>query len=461
MSSDWDSAKPAVEGERLPPHSIEAEQGVLGCILISPADTLPECIRLLKGGPDCFYDLRHKNIYKTLLDMFEEAEPIDLITLQQSLRDLLLLEGVGGLVYLSSLPDAVPSSQNLNYYIEIILEKHVLRRMIQAHYKNLQQIQEEPGDVSKLLLDHEKAIGAIVADSQNTTTVHKASDLLPHTESKIEKLQANQTLGQLDGLSTGLIDLDKLTQGIRAPEIVIVAARPAAGKSSMGMGIAEHNAHLGHAVGFFSMEMSAETLMFRLVCGRAKVSMSKVRNSELTPEDYQRFSAAEADINQMPLYIDEQSGLTLLQLKAKARRMHQLYDLKLIVIDYLQLICVPSQRYQSRQDEIRIISSGLSSLAKELKVPIVVLCQLNREQEKSGSRRPRLSDLREGGNIEQDADIVCALWRGKQGPSDDDQSHQKFAEVIDCSVLKNRNGPTGDCQLTYIRPWTRFQNLMT
>ncbi len=466
MPSEWEGASPGNtpgSGEdRLPPNSEEAERGVLGCIMLAPLESLTECAVRLKAGAKVFYDHRYQKIYEAMVDMFNDSPPrhIDTITLAQELKDLLIFDKVGGYELLSSLSDATPSATNLPHYLDIIIEKHTLRRMRLACYSAMQKIDAEPGEVSALMVQVEKDLTSIISDSQNVDTLYKADSLLDGVEQAIIKFQSNP--GTLDGLSTGLLDVDKITQGLRAPEVTIIAARPSCGKTSIGLNIAEHNAIAnGIPVGFFSLEMGAPSLAFRLVLGRSKVSMGKAKAGGLTEEDMGRLATSQTEIQGAPLFIDEEGGLSLMQLKAKARRMVGLYGLKLLVIDYLQLIHVPTTKYQNREGEIRLISAGIKGLAKELGIPIIVMAQLNRDLERGGNRKPRMSDLRESGAIEQDADIIMALWRGKGSPEpEDNDGTQKFAEVIECAVLKNRNGPTGDCRLTFIRPWTQFQNLM-
>src|SRR3954470_8417149 len=413
--------------DRLPPHSIEAEQGVLGCILLSPHECMGETIEKFKQGAEVFYDLRHRVIYEVLTEMYDKKEGIDLITFGQRLKDRQQLEAVGGLVYLSSLPDAVPSAANLSYYVEIVREKYILRRMIQACTDVVARVYDHEGEVDGLLDEVERDILQI-SEARVENTSNTMKELVRKSITTIE--QYHQRQGAVTGVGTGFLDLDKMTSGFHEGEMIVVAARPSMGKTSFAMNIAEHVAiDLRLPVGVFSLEMTAESLVLRMLCSRSRVNLRNIRDGFLAERDFPKLTGAAGKLAGAPLFIDDTSGLSILQLRAKARRMHQQYGIKLFVIDYLQLLHSTARRAENRQQEIADISNGIKALAKELNVPIIVLSQLNREVEREKGRPPRLSDLRESGSIEQDADLVGLLYRPKQG-DDEDPGTESHSDAI-------------------------------
>jgi replicative DNA helicase len=445
--------------DRLPPHSIEAEQGVLGCVLLSPHDCMGECIEKLKSGHEIFYDLRHQTLFQTLTEMYDEKQAIDLITLQQRLKNIQQLENVGGLAYLSSLPDAVPSAANLEYYLDIVLEKYLLRKMIQTCTGIVGRVFDYEGQVDALLDEVERDILRI-SEERVTGASSTIKELVNKAISKIEEYHANQ--GMLTGISTGFADFDKMTTGLHEGEMIVIAARPSVGKTSLAMNIAEHvSLEVKVPVGVFSLEMTADQLVLRMLCSRARVNLRNIRDGFLAERDFPKLTGAAGKLTGAPLFIDDSSGLSILQLRAKARRMWQQYGIKLFVIDYLQLLNSTSRRAENRQQEIAEISGGLKSLAKELSVPIIVLSQLNRELEKRGpGERPRLSDLRESGAIEQDADLVGLMYRETKNKDGEDESNEVESDAIPVKlfIAKQRNGPTGDVDLTFLKSYTRFES---
>jgi replicative DNA helicase len=442
--------------DRLPPHSSEAEQGVLGCVLLSPRECMGECIERFKGATDLFYDLRHQTIFEALLQMYDSQEAIDLITLQQRLKDRQLLDEIGGLAYLSGLADAVPSAANLSYYLEIVQEKYLLRRMIQVCTKVIGRLYDYEGEVPALMDEVERDI-LRVSESRVQSQTADMKELVHRAINTIEKFHEGQ--GQLTGLSTGFTDLDKMTSGLHGSEMIVIAARPSMGKTSLAMNIAEHVAiERKLPVGVFSLEMSSDALVLRMLCSRARVNLRSVREGFLAERDFPKLTGAAGKLAGAPLFIDDSSGLSILEMRAKARRMFQQYGIKLFVIDYLQLLHSTARRAENRQQEIADISSGIKSLAKELNVPVIVLSQLNREIEREKGRPPRLSDLRESGAIEQDADVVGLLYRPK---SDDDEGGpvaEEDALAVNLLLAKQRNGPTGDVELTFLKSYTRFES---
>ena len=446
----------AAKVDRLPPHSPEAEQGVLGCVLLSPNDCVGECVEKFKAGAEVFYDLRHQTIFETLIAMYDQREAIDIITLQQRLKDKQRLEEVGGVAYLNSLPDTVPSAANLSYYLEIVLEKHVLRKMIHTCTEVVSRVYEHEGEVDGLLDEVERDILRISEERVEAKT-DKIKDLVKKAISTIEDYHQRQ--GMLTGVGTGFIDLDKMTSGLHGGEMIVVAARPSMGKTSLAMNIAEHvSIEEKLPVGVFSLEMTSDSLVLRMLCSRSRVNLRNVREGFLAERDFPKLTGAAGKLANAPLFIDDSSGLSILQLRAKARRMYQQYGIKLFVVDYLQLLHSTARRAENRQQEIADISNGLKSLAKELNVPVIVLSQLNRELEKDKDRKPRLSDLRESGAIEQDADVVGLLYKPSREDDDAGGGEEQDAVPVNLLIAKQRNGPTGDVHLTFLKSYTRFES---
>ena len=445
--------------DRLPPHSPEAEMGVLGCILISPNDCMGECITKLKGGSEVFYDLRHQTIFDVLADMFDKREPIDMITVYQKLKDKQVLEQVGGPAFLSTLPDSVPSAANLPYYLNIVQEKYLLRKMIKVCTEVVGRVYDHEGEVDVLMDEVERDVLRI-SESRVQSQSNTIKDLVKQAIGTIEDYHGRK--GALTGISTGFVDLDKLTTGLHGGEMIVIAARPSVGKTSLAMNIAEHVAVDERLpVGVFSLEMTAESLVLRMLCSRSRVNLRSVREGFLLERDFPKLTAAAGKLAGAPLFIDDSSGLSILQLRAKARRMHQQYGIKLFVVDYLQLVHSTARRAENRQQEIADISSGIKALAKELNVPVIVLSQLNREVEREKGRAPRMSDLRESGAIEQDADLVGLLYRPTKQNEDEDSSNESDGDAIAVNLLiaKQRNGPANeDVHLTFLKTFTRFES---
>lgn len=442
--------------DRLPPHSLEAEQGVLGCILISPNQSLGLCLEKLKTGAKAFYDLRHQHLFENMVDMWDTKQPIDLITLQQRLKDKNELDAVGGLGYLAGLPEAVPSAANLEYYLDIVQEKALLRKMIQTCTGVITQIYDFEGEVDQLMDDVERQVLKI-SEEREETTLRSVKELVNKAITTIEEFHQRQ--GMLTGVSTGFPDLDKLTSGLHGGEMVVLAARPSMGKTSLAMNIAESVvAEQQLPVGVFSLEMTAESLILRMLCSRARVNLRDIREGFLAERDFPRLTGAAGKMSNAPLFIDDTPGLSILQLRARARRMTQQHGIKLFVIDYLQLLHSTAKRADNRQQEIADISNGIKALAKELNVPVIVLSQLNREVEKEKNRKPRLSDLRESGAIEQDADLVALLYKPSGGDDDEGPKEEQESLPVNLIIAKQRNGPTGEVNLTFFKGYTRFES---
>ncbi|HEY2084378.1 MAG TPA: replicative DNA helicase [Verrucomicrobiae bacterium] len=444
--------------DRLPPHAIDMEQGVLGCILIAPNECMGECIEKLKTGAEVFYDLRHQTIFSALAEMYDSRQAIEVITLQQRLKDKQLLEQVGGIAYLSSLPDKVPSAANLSYYLDVVKEKFLLRKMIHVCTDVVSRVYDHEGEVDMLMDEVERDVLRI---SEARVQEHSSNikELVKRAINQIEDFHQRQ--GMLTGVGTGFTDLDKMTSGFHPGEMIVIAARPSMGKTSLAMNIAEHVAlEQKLPVGVFSLEMTSESLVLRMLCSRSRVNLRNVRDGFLAERDFPKLTGAAGKLANAPLFIDDSSGLSILQLRAKARRMSQQYGIKLFVIDYLQLLHSTARRAENRQQEIADISNGVKSLAKELNVPVIVLSQLNRELEKDKSRKPRMSDLRESGSIEQDADLVGLLYKPSSGDDEDGggAAEEQDAVPVNLLIAKQRNGPTGDVHLTFLKSYTRFEN---
>lgn len=451
--------------DRLPPHSLEAEQCVLGCLLQSANEGVAYCVERFKDA-SVFYDLRHQTIFTVLVEMWERKEAIDELTVGQRLRDKQQLDAVGGYVYLSSLINAVPSAANLAYYADIVREKFILRRLIQTCTSIIGRAYEEQDEVEQLMDEVERDVLRISEDRIEPTS-KPIKDLVATAVTRIEEYF--QRRGALTGLETGFTDFDKMTSGLHGGDMIVIAARPSVGKTSLAMNIAEHVAiELKQPVGVFSLEMTAEALVMRMLCSQARVNLRNIREGFMSEHDFPKLLTATGKLSGAPLFIDDSAALSILQLRARARRMWQQYGIKLFIVDYLQLLHSTARRAeQNRQQEIADISSGLKALAKELGVPVIVLSQLNREVERDRSRKPRLSDLRESGAIEQDADLVGLLYRadpknpGKAAAGDDEEDGgAPEGDVIPVNLLvaKQRNGPTGDVRLTFFRSYTRFEN---
>jgi replicative DNA helicase len=438
------------------PFSEDGEKGVLSSLLISPREVADLCILHLRC--EAFYVPAHQIIYSLVLEFHDKSKPIDFIPLKQALTDRNQIEEIGGPEYLSDLWNFVPTPANAGFYIEIVREKYVLRRLISACTKLTTQCYEREGEMAQLLDEAEKEIFAITGEHVKTEIV-PTKVLVMEAIEQIEKLYENR--GSVTGLSTGFIELDRMTSGLHPAEMIVIAARPAMGKTAFAMNIAEHvSMDLGKAVAVFSLEMSSQQLVQRILCSRAKVDLQRVRNGFLSERDFPNLTAAASHVAAAKMFIDDAPGLTITELRAKARRLKSQHDIQLIVIDYLQLLRSMSRRAQdNRQLEISEISAGIKALAKELALPIIVIAQLNRQPEtraKEGGR-PRLSDLRESGSIEQDADLVGLLVRPEYYETDDEAKQERAGEA-ELIIAKQRNGPTGDVSLTFLKQYTRFES---
>src|SRR2546427_10407785 len=438
---------------RTPPHSVDAEQGVLGSMLISPRETIAECVE--KINEEYFYVPAHQTIYTVLVDLWNAGEAIDLITFTQVMRDRHLLDSVGGAAFVTSLFTFVPTAANIEYYLEIVRDKYILREIISAATESVRRAYEEQDEVNNLLDEVEQRIFAVGEDRFKGQMLSMKEQVMSSLES-IEKLFENK--GAITGVSTGFRDLDKLTSGLHSSEMIVIAARPSMGKTALAMNIAEHAAiEVKLPVAIFSLEMSAQQLVQRMLCSRARVNLAKTRDGFLGEADFPKLTHAASKLAEAKIFIDDSAGLSILELRAKARRLKAQQDVQLIIVDYLQLLRSTSRRaHDNRQLEISEISAGLKGLAKELKIPVIVVAQLNRQPEQRSGGKPRLSDLRESGSIEQDADLVGLLVRPEIYEEDEEARVEKAGEA-EFIIAKQRNGPVGEIPLTFLKEYTRFE----
>ena len=443
---------------RMLPQSQDAELGLLGSILLCPKEVMGECVEK-KITPEHFHAPAHGIIFGILRELYDANKPIDFILLTQLLRDRQLLDKVGGPAFVTSLFTFVPTAANANYYIEILTEKHTLRQIIVTCNEFCSRSYEDQENVEGFLDEVETKLFQIT-ESRLGDKTFQIKDAVVSALHSIEALYERK--GEITGVPTGFADFDKMTDGLHGSEMIVIAARPSMGKTALAMNIAEHVAlQCKRAVGIFSLEMSSQQLVQRLLCSQAKVNLGKVRDGFMAGRDFDNLTFAAAKIAESKMFIDDSAGLSILELRAKARRMKAQHDIALIVIDYLQLLRSTSRQAQdNRQREIAEISSGVKALAKELNIPIIVLAQLNRNPENrtgDSKGRPRLSDLRESGSIEQDADLVGLLMRDEYYAETDEEKEETKGKAT-LIIAKQRNGPVGDVKLTFLKEFTRFED---
>jgi len=433
---------------RIPPQSIEAEQSVLGCMLLDK-EVIPSVTEVLK--PEDFYRADHREIYEAVLDLFDKAEPIDLITVSEQLKTRGTLDKVGGLEYLTHIVALVPTTANAKHYAGIVEEKSLLRKLIKASSEIVNMGYEAAEEVTIVLDRAEKTIFDILQKRSNQGFAH-IKEVLVDTFNKLEELYNNK--GIVTGIPTGFIDLDYKTSGLHNSDLILIAARPAMGKTAFALNIAQHAAVHNHVpTAIFSLEMSKEQLVNRMLCCEAMVDSNKMRTGKLEDDDWQKVARALGPLSEAPIYIDDTPGISIMEIRAKCRRLKLEKNLGLVVIDYLQLM-QGRGRSDNRQQEISEISRSLKILAKEINVPVITLSQLSRAPETRTDHRPMLSDLRESGAIEQDADIVMFLYRDDY--YNENSEKKNIAEVI---ISKHRNGSTGTVELVWMGQYTKFANL--
>ncbi|WP_333652212.1 replicative DNA helicase [Dissulfurispira sp.] len=433
--------------DKLPPQNIEAEQSVLGAIIFDN-EALPKALEVLSS--DDFYKETHRRLYNAMLRLFEKNEPIDIVTLTDYLRRTDELEAVGGISYLSHLANSIPTSANIRYHAKIVREKALLRSLIQAATHITSKVYEDSLDADEMV-DYAERMIFDIADKRTKTSFVSLKDVIKDTFKMIEHLYDKKEA--ITGVPSGFKDIDELTSGFQPGDLIIIGGRPGMGKTAFALNIAQHVAiDLKEPVAVFSLEMSKEQLAMRMLCAESMVNASSVRKGFISKQDWPKLTNAAGRLADAPIFIDDSSAITVLEVRAKARRLKMEHGgLSLVVVDYLQLMRSRGN-FERREQEISEISRSLKALAKELKVPVVALSQLNRAVEQRGEKKPTLADLRESGAIEQDADVIIFLYRdeiyNKNNPS-----NKGKAEII---IAKQRNGPTGTVNLTYLADSTRF-----
>ena len=438
----------AASAERIPPQALDVERTVLGSMLID-GHAVAAVFELL--DENAFYSGANRRIFLSMKEMFEKNVPIDLVTLTESLRKKQWLESVGEEPYLGELAESIATSANVEYYAKILLEKATLRQLITSAAEITTDCFNTETEAQEVLDKAESRIFSI-AEARIKNKFETVGQLLPHTFEQIEAYSK----GGFRGILTGFQKLDELTTGLQKGDLIIVAGRPSMGKTSFCLSIAVNAAvHGKHPTAFFSLEMSKQALAQRMLCGEARVNMHLLRSGKLPNKDLPKLGIAAGPLYEAPLYVDDTSAITVLELRAKARRLKAQYNLELIIVDYLQLMG-STGKVESRQQEISQMSRSLKAVAKELDVPFIVLSQLSRAPEqRAGDHRPQLSDLRESGAIEQDADVVMFVYRDELY-NKDLESVKGTAEII---IRKQRNGPIGTVNLAFIKDYARFDNL--
>ncbi len=440
--------------EKTLPHSAEAERAVLGAILLDN-DILDQAAEMLKA--DDFYTEGHRTIFATMLGLSTASKAIDSLTLREELNRSDSLERVGGVVYIASLLDGVPRVSNVEHYANIIREKSLLRRLVHSANEILVRSFSDEEDPGHLLEAAEKAIFEIGQEKIRGGFV-ELPEILAATYKHIESLHDRKEL--VTGLATGFTELDQMLSGLQSSDLIIVAARPGLGKTSLALNIAQHVAvRQNKVVGVFSLEMSAHQLGMRLLCSEARVDSHKMRSGYMSKEDWKALAKATSRLSQVRMFVDDTPGITILEMRSKARRLKAQHGLDLLIVDYLQLMSGTSsgRRAENRQQEISTISRSLKGLAKELDLPLIAISQLSRAPEqRRGDHRPQLSDLRESGSIEQDADVVLFIYRQDIYKREEDLDEEdSYAQII---IGKQRNGPVGTVKLAFVDQWTRFEN---
>ena len=430
---------------RTMPESLEAEAAVLGSMMLD-SQCIGDVVPLISSNS--FYRSEHQFVFDALIGLYERGVGLDLVLLRDELKKLGRLDEIGGPTYLAQLANAVPSSANVMYYTKIVKDKAILRELIGASSEILDEAYDSSGDIGEKLDDAERRI----FDVTQQKITGEASDLKSIIHEAIEHAE-----NPVQGMPTGYFELDDMLCGLHKGEMIIIAGRPSMGKTSFALNVAEHiAADEGKATAVFSLEMGKRQLVERILCSRAHIDLQAIRKGNLEDGAYEELVRTGSELSEKPLFIDDTSSLTPLELKAKARRLKSRYDIQCIIVDYLQLMSLGG-RVDSRQQEITTISRHLKAIARELEIPVVVLSQLNRAAENREGHRPRMSDLRESGSIEQDADVVMLLHREDyyhRGEQDYEDSGK--AELI---IAKQRNGPTGTVNLTFLEKFTRFENL--
>ncbi len=435
---------------KVPPQNLEAEQSIIGGILLDN-NALNNVLEILDTGD--FYSEAHRKIFSAILELYERNAPSDLITLSNILRNRGHLEGVGGEVYLTSLVDGVPSAANIAYYSKIVKEKSILRGLIGAATNILDKSYDAGSDIDAVLDEAEHAVFAI-SENKIRPAFSPIREIVKDTFKNIEKLYEKKAL--ITGIPTGFQKVDEITSGLQKSDLIVVAGRPSMGKTAFAINIAQHAAiEDGVPVAIFSLEMSKEQLALRMLSSDGKVDAQRIRRGFVGDMDWPKLTAAAGRLSEAPIFIDDTPAISVLEIKAKARRLKAESGLELIVLDYLQLMRGRDSSVP-REQEISEISRSLKSLAKELNIPVLALSQLNRQVESRTDKRPQLADLRESGAIEQDADVIMFIYRDEVYNKSEDNPDKGKAEII---IGKQRNGPTGIAHMAFLKEFTCFENL--
>lgn len=433
---------------KIPPHSIEAEQSVLGAMLLDREAiiTVSEHIK-----PEDFYRDSHREVYEAVIELFDKGEPVDLVTLSEQLKQRSTLEAVGGIAFLTDISSSVPTIANADHYARIIQEKALLRKLIKACGEISNMSFEAAEEAAQIIEFAEKGIFDI-SQKRTSKGFVPLKDILVSSFDRIEELYS--TKGRLTGVPTGFIDIDSKTSGLQKSDLILVAARPSMGKTAFALNIAQYAALITRIpVAIFSLEMSKEQLVNRMICAEANIDSHKLRTGNLGDDDWPKLAEAVGRFSKTNIYIDDTPGITVTEMRSKCRRLKLERGLELILIDYLQLM-QGSSRAESRQQEISEISRSLKALAREMECPVLAMSQLSRAPEMRSEHRPMLSDLRESGAIEQDADVVMFLYRDEYYHADTEK--KGIAEVI---LAKQRNGPTGIVELVWLDKFTKFADM--
>jgi len=433
--------------EKVPPQNREAEMSVLGAMFFDEI-ALAKAIEVL--SPDFFYDLRHQNVFNVMTTLFSRNHPVDLITVSEELKKRKQLDDLGGISYLTQLTTIVPTAANIEHYARIVKDKALLRKLIQSGTQIVQSSLEADGNAREMIDSAEKMIFDIGQSQIENKTV-QIKDIIHESMETIDQLF--QRKEHITGLATGFHEFDTKTAGLQPSDLIIVAGRPSMGKSAFATAIVEHvGINLKKPVVIFSLEMSKEQLVQRMLCSHARVDAQKVRTGYLSHQDWPKLTSAAGKLSEAPIFIDDTPAQTVLEIRAKARRLKMKHEISMIVIDYLQLM-QGSKSVENRQQEISEISRSLKALAREIRVPVIAVSQLSRAVEQRTGNRPQLSDLRESGAIEQDADVVVFLFREEYYNQTEENKNK--AEAI---IAKQRNGPVGTIPLVFLKEWTRFDN---
>ncbi|XID91684.1 replicative DNA helicase [Paenibacillaceae bacterium WGS1546] len=435
--------------DRVPPQNLEAEQAVLGAILLE-AEALIAAMEHLKS--EDFYSVSHQRIFDAMVGLNDDNEPIDLVTLTARLTDSGQIEEVGGILYLTKLANAVPTAANVEYYASIVEEKAILRRLIRTATQIVSNGYASEDDVGALLNDAEARIMEI-SSRRTSTGFISIRDVLMEVFERVEFLYNHR--GGVTGIPSGFVDLDRMTSGFQKNDLIIVAARPSVGKTAFALNIAQNVAvRASETVAIFSLEMSAAQLVQRIICAESNVDAQRMRTGHLEGDDWEKLSMAIGSLSEAQIYIDDTPGITVSDIRAKCRRLKKEKGLGMILIDYLQLIQGRGKAGENRQQEVSEISRTLKQIARELEVPVIALSQLSRGVEQRQDKRPMMSDLRESGSIEQDADIVAFLYRDDYY---DKESEKK--NIIEIIIAKQRNGPVGTVELVFLKNFNKFVSL--